>query len=73
MVFILYFSTRSLTTHKQGTIDVESIGVFYAPTTEESVTNGELTFGGADESKLSKSIVYTPLTTTEPATVSTDI
>jgi len=52
----------------QGTIDVESIGVFYAPTTEESVTNGELTFGGADESKLSKSIAYTPLTTTEPAT-----
>jgi len=35
----------------QGTISTESIGIFYQPTTEENLANGELTFGGVDESK----------------------
>lgn len=30
----------------QGTITTETIGVYYAPTTVDSITNGELTFGG---------------------------
>ena len=36
--------TDNLFSH--GTISTESIGVFYAPTTSMSTTNGELTFGG---------------------------
>ena len=36
----------------QGLISVESIGIFYQPSTSaEEVANGELTFGGVDESK----------------------
>lgn len=35
-----------------GTISVESIGISYVPTTSATaVANGELTFGGVDESK----------------------
>ena len=35
----------------QGTIQNDSLGIFYQPTTSESEVNGELTFGGIDESK----------------------
>lgn len=36
----------------QGTISTEAIGIFYEPTTSSNaVMNGELTFGGVDESK----------------------
>jgi hypothetical protein len=45
---------------------VEAIGIFYAPPTFENDTNGELTFGGADESKYVGELRYTNLTTTAP-------
>ena len=51
----------------QGTISTEVVGVSYAPTTSESTTNGELTFGGTDTSKYTGSITYTSVTTTSPA------
>lgn len=51
----------------QGTISTESIGIYYAPTTSESITNGELTFGGVDTSKISSAVTYVSLTTTSPA------
>ena len=35
----------------QGAIANASLGIFYQPTTEEGALNGELTFGGVDESK----------------------
>lgn len=35
----------------QGTIASDSLGIFYEPSTEASEVNGELTFGGIDESK----------------------
>ena len=35
----------------QGTIASDSLGIFYQPTTEEGDVNGELNFGGIDESK----------------------
>ncbi|ESK90485.1 aspartic peptidase a1 [Moniliophthora roreri MCA 2997] len=52
---------------KQGTIQTESIGIFYAPTTGESLPNGEMTFGGVDETKTTTSIKYVPITKTSPA------
>ncbi|KZT33268.1 family A1 protease [Sistotremastrum suecicum HHB10207 ss-3] len=51
----------------QGTISTEVIGIYYAPTTSESVANGELTFGGTDSSKITGSISYVSLTSTSPA------
>ncbi|EKM61625.1 uncharacterized protein PHACADRAFT_204793 [Phanerochaete carnosa HHB-10118-sp] len=51
----------------QGTISTEVVAVSFEPTTKESVTNGELTFGDTDSSKYTGSISYTPLTQTEPA------
>ncbi|KAG2136371.1 aspartic peptidase domain-containing protein [Suillus bovinus] len=43
------------------------VGVSFEPTTSESDTNGELTFGGIDATKYTGAVAYTPLTTTEPA------
>ncbi|THH06185.1 hypothetical protein EW145_g4262 [Phellinidium pouzarii] len=51
----------------QGTIDSEVIGIYYAPATSDSTTNGELTFGGTDASKFTGSISYVPITGTSPA------
>ncbi|KAK7468930.1 hypothetical protein VKT23_003425 [Stygiomarasmius scandens] len=51
----------------QGTISTESIGIFYQPTTEENLANGELTFGGVDESKTQSDVTYVPITSTSPA------
>jgi hypothetical protein len=53
--------------HTQGAITTESIGIYFAPTTSKSITNGELTFGGIDSSKITSSVKYVPLTTTNPA------
>ncbi|TFK51248.1 aspartic proteinase [Heliocybe sulcata] len=53
--------------YSQGTISTEAIGIYFAPTTSESVANGELTFGGADSSKYTGSLRYTSLTSTYPA------
>lgn len=53
--------------HTQGVISTESIGVYYAPTTSESVVNGELTFGGIDASKIKSPVKYVPLTLISPA------
>ncbi|KAG0707572.1 aspartic peptidase domain-containing protein [Suillus ampliporus] len=53
--------------HTQGKISDIVVGVSFEPTTSESVTNGELTFGGTDATKYTGAIAYTPLTTTSPA------
>ena len=45
----------------------DAVGVFFAPTTSASSTNGELTFGGPDSSKYTGTLSYTSLTSTEPA------
>ncbi|KAK7028832.1 hypothetical protein VNI00_014845 [Paramarasmius palmivorus] len=52
---------------KQKTIETESIGIFYAPTTGENLANGEMTFGGVDTSKTTTEIRYVPITKTSPA------
>ena len=38
--------------YAQKTISSDSIGVFYEPSSTANVTNGELTFGGTDNTKL---------------------
>ncbi|KAF8846105.1 acid protease [Paxillus ammoniavirescens] len=53
--------------YTQGTIAQAVVGVFFAPTTTETSTNGELTFGGVDTTKYTGTLTYTPLTTTYPA------
>ncbi|KAJ7070794.1 aspartic peptidase A1 [Mycena amicta] len=52
----------------QGTITSHLIGISFAPTTVEAVTNGEITFGGTDSSKFTGSITFTSVTSTSPAT-----
>ncbi|KAF8473762.1 acid protease [Gautieria morchelliformis] len=51
----------------EGLIPSHEIGVSFEPTTSQSETNGEITFGGTDESKFTGSITYTPITGTSPA------
>jgi cathepsin E len=51
----------------QGTISKNEIGISFEPTTSEDVVNGELTWGGIDDSKYTGSITYVPITATSPA------
>ncbi|KAM5546160.1 hypothetical protein V8D89_000286 [Ganoderma adspersum] len=51
----------------QGLIHAKVVGVSFEPTTQESVTNGELTFGGIDHKKFTGPIKYVPITSTSPA------
>ena len=51
----------------QGTIPQESIGISYEPTTSEGSVNGELTFGGVDDTKISGDVTFVPITSTSPA------
>jgi hypothetical protein len=45
--------------YRQGTIDTESIGIFYQPSTlAGTIANGELTFGGIDSSRYTLIFVY---------------
>ncbi|KAJ3854022.1 putative aspartic protease [Lentinula lateritia] len=50
-----------------GTIPTESIGISYNPTTGEDIANGELTFGGVDQSKTTSDVTYVDITSTSPA------
>nr|VWP01211.1 MARTX [Ganoderma boninense] len=51
----------------QGLIHAKVVGVSFEPTTQDSVTNGELTFGGVDHRKFFGQIQYVPITSTSPA------
>lgn len=51
----------------RGVITANQIGVSFEPTTQETLVNGELTWGGTDSSKFTGSINFTPITTTSPA------
>ncbi|KAG1880106.1 aspartic peptidase domain-containing protein [Suillus subluteus] len=53
--------------YSQGIISQIVVGISFEPTTLESDTNGELTFGGTDTTKYTGAIAYTPLTTTYPS------
>ncbi|KZS88601.1 acid protease, partial [Sistotremastrum niveocremeum HHB9708] len=52
----------------QKLIPTEVLGVSFEPTNSTvPVTNGELTYGGTDSSRFTGSLVFTPITTTSPA------
>ncbi|KAG1736321.1 acid protease [Suillus lakei] len=52
--------------YTQNTIGSEVFGVFFSPPTTDG-TNGELTFGGYDDSKITGDIGYAHVTSTSPA------
>ncbi|KAG1822110.1 acid protease [Suillus variegatus] len=52
--------------YKQGTINSEVLGVFFAPASSDD-SSGELTFGGYDASKITGDVSYVPITSTSPA------
>jgi len=51
----------------QGTIPSNSLGISYEPSTKAGVENGELTFGGTDNTKFENQITFVPITKTSPA------
>ncbi|KAF8151267.1 aspartic peptidase A1 [Mycena galopus ATCC 62051] len=53
----------------QGTINSNEIGIFFEPTISPtgSGDDGFMTFGGIDQTKLTGSVSYVPITTTSPA------
>ncbi|KIJ23154.1 hypothetical protein M422DRAFT_276334 [Sphaerobolus stellatus SS14] len=51
----------------QGAIPSQLVAVSFEPTNSETITNGELTFGGTDSSKFTGSITFVPITSTSPA------
>jgi hypothetical protein len=51
----------------QKTISTDSISISYNPSSTEGVANGELTFGGVDNTKYTGTLNYVPITTTAPA------
>ncbi|KAI0826845.1 acid protease [Trametes gibbosa] len=53
----------------QGTIENDSIGIFYQPTTESGALNGELTFGSVDTTKCVGDVSFVPITSTQPASM----
>ncbi|KAI8579385.1 hypothetical protein K450DRAFT_241870 [Umbelopsis ramanniana AG] len=57
--------------YSEGLISTKVLGVYFAPLSGSATTanNGELTFGGADSTKYTGSITYTPVTSTSPSSL----
>ncbi|KIJ65377.1 hypothetical protein HYDPIDRAFT_110424 [Hydnomerulius pinastri MD-312] len=51
----------------QGLLEEQILGVYFAPATSYSDTNGALTYGGIDTSLYEGELTYTPVTETYPA------
>ncbi|CAO3666838.1 unnamed protein product [Umbelopsis ramanniana] len=51
----------------QGKITQNMFALSCAPSTQGSETNGEITFGGTDDTKFTGSITYVPITKTQPS------
>lgn len=52
--------------YNQGFIGTGALGIYFVPSAA-SDSAGELTFGGHDNSKITSTVTYVPLTTTSPA------
>ncbi|EKM61755.1 uncharacterized protein PHACADRAFT_112598 [Phanerochaete carnosa HHB-10118-sp] len=50
-----------------GLLEEYEVGISFEPSTNSSDANGQLTFGGVDNSKFNGSITYVPITSTAPA------
>ena len=48
--------------YTQGAIGSETIGIYFEPTTTTGNHNGELSFGGVDQSKITGDVNYVPIT-----------
>ena len=53
----------------QAVISQNLVAISFEPTTQLSVTNGELTFGGTDSTKYTGEINFVPITSTSPASM----
>ncbi|KAF8626737.1 hypothetical protein AX17_006502 [Amanita inopinata Kibby_2008] len=53
--------------YSQGFLSADEVGVSFQPTTTDPNTNGELTWGGTDNTKYTSAIGYAPITFTSPA------
>ncbi|KAJ4482385.1 putative aspartic protease [Lentinula aciculospora] len=54
--------------YEEGLIKTECISISYSPTQSNgTMANGELIFGGVDQSKITGDVTYVPITTTSPA------
>ncbi|KAF8345438.1 aspartic peptidase A1 [Amanita rubescens] len=51
----------------QGLIEANEVGISFEPTNKSSVRNGELTWGGVDQSKFFGSLHYAPVTSESPS------
>ncbi|KAL5497759.1 hypothetical protein ACEPAH_2690 [Sanghuangporus vaninii] len=51
----------------QGKITQKVVGVYFAPSSKANDTNGEMTFGAADNSKTTGPIAFAPITSTSPS------
>ncbi|KIJ45028.1 hypothetical protein M422DRAFT_251682 [Sphaerobolus stellatus SS14] len=51
----------------QGTIPIPLVAISFEPTNTQTITNGELTFGGTDSSKFIAPITFVPITNTAPS------
>ncbi|PIL28664.1 transporter [Ganoderma sinense ZZ0214-1] len=51
----------------QNVIDAREVGMSFVPAMTPGDTNGELTLGGTDPSKIDGALTYVPITTTSPA------
>ncbi|KAL5478548.1 hypothetical protein ACEPAI_2732 [Sanghuangporus weigelae] len=51
----------------QGRISEKVVGIHFAPSSKANDTNGEMTFGAADNSKTTGPIVFAPITSTSPS------
>ncbi|OCH91612.1 family A1 protease [Obba rivulosa] len=51
----------------QGLISAKEVGISFEPTNSLSDTNGVVSFGGVDSSRISGKIAYVPITTTSPS------
>lgn len=60
-------STVTDNLYSQGKISTEVVGIYFAPTTTDKSANGEMTFGGIDDSKITQDIEYVNKTSTSPA------